>query len=41
MMDRSNPKVQEWEQRMWRFQKPLPGAKAGEKWLLMEKIFEL
>jgi L-rhamnose mutarotase len=40
-LDRSNPKVQEWEQLMWRFQKPLPGAKPGEKWLLMEKIFEL
>lgn len=39
--DRSNPKVQEWEQLMWRFQQPLPQAKPGEKWLLMEKIFEL
>jgi len=40
-MDRSNPKVQEWEQLMWRFQKPLPQAKPGEKWLLMERIFKL
>ena len=39
--DRSNPKVQEWEQLMWKFQQPLPQAKPGEKWLLMEKIFEL
>jgi len=39
--DRSNPKVQEWEQLMWRFQKPLPQAKPGEKWLLMERIFKL
>ena len=39
--DRSNPKVQEWEQLMWRFQKPLPHAKPGEKWLLMERIFKL
>jgi L-rhamnose mutarotase len=39
--DRSNPKVQEWEQLMWKFQKPLPQAKPGEKWLLMERIFTL
>lgn len=40
-MDASNPRVQEWEALMWRFQQPLPGAKPGEKWILMEKIFEL
>lgn len=39
--DRSNPKVQEWETLMWRFQQPLPQAKPGEKWLLMERIFKL
>ena len=39
--DRGNPKVQEWEQLMWKFQKPLPQAKSGEKWLLMERIFKL
>lgn len=39
--DRSNPKVQEWEELMWKFQQPLPHTKPGEKWLLMEKIFEL
>lgn len=39
--DRNNPKVQEWEQLMWRFQRPLPQAKPGEKWLLMERIFKL
>lgn len=39
--DAANPKVQEWEQLMWRFQSPLPQAKPGEKWLLMEKIFAL
>ena len=39
--DRSNSKVQEWEQLMWKFQKALPQARPGEKWLLMEKIFEL
>lgn len=40
-MDASNPKVQEWEQLMWKFQQPLPWAKEGEKWVLMDKIFEL
>jgi len=39
--DRANPKVQEWEQLMWQFQSPLPQAKSGEKWLLMERIFKL
>ena len=39
--DHGNPKVQEWEQLMWKFQKPLPQAKPGEKWLLMERIFKL
>ena len=39
--DRENPKVREWEALMWKFQKPLPGAKPGEKWLLMERIFKL
>ena len=41
MMDAENNKVQEWEQLMWKFQKALPWAKPGEKWMLMEKIFEL
>jgi L-rhamnose mutarotase len=40
-VDQSDPKVQEWENLMWTFQKPLPGAKLGEKWMLMEKVFEL
>jgi L-rhamnose mutarotase len=39
--DRRNPKVQEWENLMWKFQKALPQAKSGEKWLLMERIFKL
>ena len=39
--DRENPKVHEWEKLMWKFQKPLPQAKLGEKWILMERIFEL
>ncbi len=40
-MDSTNPKVQEWEQLMWKFQQPLPWAKEGEKWVLMNKIFKL
>ena len=39
--DRENPKVREWEELMWKFQKPLPNAKPGEKWTLMERIFQL
>ena len=40
-MDANNPKVQEWEKLMWKFQQPLPGAKPGEKWLRMDKIYQL
>ena len=39
--DRDNPKVREWEELMWKFQQPLPEAKPGEKWLLMDRIFKL
>ena len=39
--DAANPKVREWEERMWKFQKPLAGAKPGEKWMRMERIFKL
>ena len=40
-MDTENPKVQEWETLMWQYQQALPMAKDGEKWLLMDKIFDL
>ncbi|WP_159017785.1 L-rhamnose mutarotase [Algibacter sp. L3A6] len=40
-MDANNPKVQEWETFMWNYQQALPMAKEGEKWMLMEKIFQL
>jgi L-rhamnose mutarotase len=39
--DTANPKVQEWEALMWKYQQALPIAKPGEKWLLMDKIFQL
>lgn len=41
MLDAANPKVQEWETLMWRYQQALPSAKPGEKWVLMERIFEI
>jgi len=41
LADEHNPAVQKWEQLMWNYQQGLPGAGAGEKWVLMNKIFEL
>jgi L-rhamnose mutarotase len=40
-MDANNPEVQEWENFVWKYQQPLPGSKAGEKWILMKNIFDL
>lgn len=40
-MDAENPKVQEWENLMWKFQQSLPNAEKGEKWVRMQKIFKL
>jgi L-rhamnose mutarotase len=39
--DLGNEVVQKWETLMWKYQQPLPVAKQGEKWMLMEKIFQL
>jgi L-rhamnose mutarotase len=39
--DTNNPKVQEWEKMLWKYQQALPHAKPGEKWVLMDKIFDL
>jgi L-rhamnose mutarotase len=39
--DLQNDKVRQWEELMWKYQQPLPAAEPGEKWRLMEKIFEL
>ena len=41
VMDKANPKVQEWETLMSQFQQTLPWSKTGEKWLLMERVFKL
>lgn len=40
-MDLQNPKVQEWEKLLWKYQQAIPTAKPGEKWVLMDQIFEL
>lgn len=40
-LDLANEKVQEWEALMWKYQQALPGAKPGEKWVIMDKIFDL
>ena len=39
--DANNPKVQEWETLMWKYQQALPTAQPGEKWMLMEQVFRL
>ena len=39
--DAANPAVEKWEQLMWKYQVAIPGGGHGEKWRLMDKIFEL
>jgi L-rhamnose mutarotase len=39
--DAGNAIVQQWEELMWKFQQALPWAAPGQKWMLMEKIFQL
>jgi len=41
LTDQYNPKVQEWENLMWKYQQAIPYARQGEKWMLMTKIFQL
>jgi len=41
LIDSSNLKVQEWEELMWKYQERLPMAQPGEKWVVMDKIFEM
>jgi L-rhamnose mutarotase len=38
-MDAVNPKVQEWENLMLKYQQPFVGS--DRKWVLMDKIFQL
>ena len=40
-MDANNPKVQEWETLMSKFQQELPWAKNGEKWTPLEQVFKI
>ena len=40
-MDAANPAVRRWEELMWKYQVAIPGGKPGEKWRLMERIFNL
>lgn len=40
-MDSNNQKVEQWEALMWKYQKELPLAQPGQKWMLMDKIFDL
>jgi L-rhamnose mutarotase len=39
--DNNNPKVQEWETLMWKYQQAMPTAHPGEKWKLLKLIFQL
>jgi L-rhamnose mutarotase len=41
LVEQYNPRVQEWEDLMWKYQQAIPYAKQGEKWTLMTKIFQL
>ena len=41
LLDNNNPKVVEWEKLMSKFQQVISGTKPGEKWVLMDKIFQL
>lgn len=40
-MEQQNPIIQKWEQQMWRFQQATPWTPEGQKWIEMEKIFDL
>ncbi len=39
--DRLDPKVQEWETLMWKYQQALPGSPPGAKWLPAKLVFRL
>ncbi|MEC3878730.1 L-rhamnose mutarotase [Parapedobacter sp. 10938] len=39
--DAANPHVKAWEQLTWQFQRAIPGSNPDEKWVVMDKIFEL
>ncbi|PMS15713.1 L-fucose mutarotase [Trinickia dabaoshanensis] len=37
----SNPVVRQWETLMWEFQAPTPWTPTGQKWVTMDRIFDL
>ena len=39
--DAVDSEVQAWESMMWRFQQALPWAASGQKWVEMERIYDL
>jgi len=39
--DAVNERVIAWETMMWKYQKPLPWARPGQKWVPMQRIFSL
>lgn len=39
--DSKNAKVEAWEKLMWKYQESLPGSAPGEKWRMMDLIFDL
>lgn len=39
--DAANPKVQAWEELMWKYQQALPLAAPGQKWMPMTLAFKL
>ena len=39
--DAANAKVQEWETIMGEFQQPLPQSRPGQRWVVMERVFNL
>jgi L-rhamnose mutarotase len=40
-LDGANEKVIEWEELMWKYQSAIPGSRPGEKWRVMDLIFDL
>ncbi|HTJ94112.1 MAG TPA: L-rhamnose mutarotase [Pararobbsia sp.] len=37
----ADPAVRKWEELMWKFQAPTPWTPAGEKWVRMDRVFDL
>ena len=41
ILDKNNPRVQEWEELMWNYQEGLPGLPPGSKWMPAKLVFKL